>query len=101
MLGIVAFVVLAMPKAALGVAWPSIADDLDRSLADLGLLIAAYVAGYFVSTLANGELTRRFGSGVLLTAAASLGTVSLVGIALAPSWGMFLIATLLLGTAGG
>lgn len=101
MLGIFAFVVLAMPKAALGVAWPSIADDLDRSLADLGLLIAAYVAGYFVSTLANGELTRRFGSGALLTAAASLGTVSLVGIALAPSWGMFLIATLLLGTAGG
>lgn len=101
MLGIGAFVVLAMPKAALGVAWPSIADDLDRSLADLGLLIAAYVAGYFISTLANGELTRRFGSGALLTAAASLGTVSLVGIALAPSWGMFLIATLLLGIAGG
>ena len=73
MLGIGAFIVLAMPKAAFGVAWPSIADDLDRALADLGLLIAAYVAGYFVSTLANGELTRRFGSGALLTVAVFWG----------------------------
>lgn len=100
-MGVGAFIVLAMPKAALGVAWPSIADDLERSLADLGLVLAAYVAGYFVSTLANGELTRRFGSGGLLTGAAAVGTLSLVGITIAPAWGMFLVATLLLGVAGG
>lgn len=101
LMGIAAFIVLAMPKAALGVAWPSIAEDLGRALADLGVLIAAYVAGYFVSTLLNGDLSRRFGSGVLLTSAAVLAALSLAGMTLSPAWIMLLTATLLLGASGG
>lgn len=101
LMAIVAFVVLAMPKAALGVAWPSIAEDLGRAVADLGLLIAAYVAGYFVSTLLNGDLSRRFGSGVLLTTAAVLAGLALVGMAASPAWMTLLAATLLLGASGG
>jgi fucose permease len=101
LMAIAAFVVLAMPKAALGVAWPSIAEDLGRALADLGVLIATYVAGYFISTLLNGDLNRRFGSGGLLTTAAVLAALSLAGMTLSPAWITLLAATLLLGASGG
>ena len=64
------FVLLGMPMAAMGVAWPTAADDLGRALADLGFITFAYGAGYTVSTLASGELTRRFSTGPILVFAA-------------------------------
>ncbi len=95
------FVLLGMPMAAVGVAWPSAADDLGRPLADLGLITFAYGAGYTVSTLANGELTRRFTAGPLLVGAALASSLSLAAFALSSTWLLFLGAGFMLGLAGG
>ena len=90
-----------MPMAAMGVAWPSAADDLGRTLGELGLVTFAYGAGYTLSTLASGELTRRFSTGPLLMAAAFAAAGSLMVLALTSGWAVFLSAALLVGLAGG
>ena len=95
------FVLLGMPMAAMGVAWPSAAEDLGRTLADLGLITFAYGAGYTVSTLASGELTRRFSTGPLLVAAASAAAASLAVFAISSTWIPFLVAGFMVGLAGG
>lgn len=95
------FVVLGMPMAAMGVAWPSAADDLGRTLADLGFITFAYGAGYTVSTLASGELTRRFSTGPLLVSAALAAAASLVVLAASSAWIPFLLGAFTVGLAGG
>jgi len=95
------FVLLGMPMAAIGVAWPSAANDLGRTLGELGLVTAAYGAGYTVSTLASGEVTRRFTTGPQLVAAAGAAAGSLAILSLTGAWAAFLAAALLLGLAGG
>jgi fucose permease len=95
------FVLLGMPMAAMGVAWPSAADDLGRTLADLGLIAFVYGAGYTVSTLASGELTRRFSTGPLLVSASLAAAASLAVFALSSTWNPFLVAGFMLGLAGG
>jgi hypothetical protein len=44
LIAVAAFVVLGMPKAAFGVAWPSVAEDLARNIADLGAVVALHIA---------------------------------------------------------
>jgi fucose permease len=95
------FVLLGMPMAAMGVAWPSAADDLGRTLADLGFITFVYGAGYTVSTLASGELTRRFSTGPLLVSASLAAAASLAVFALSSTWNPFLVAGFMLGLAGG
>lgn len=95
------FVLLGMPMAAMGVAWPSVANDLGRTLGELGLVTFSYGAGYTISTLVSGELTRRFSTGPLLVVAAFAAAAGLAAIGLSSVWTVFLIAAFLLGTAGG
>ncbi|MCL1693877.1 MAG: MFS transporter [Actinomycetia bacterium] len=95
------FVLLGMPIAAMGVAWPSAAEDLGRTIGELGLVTFSYGAGYTVSTLVSGELTRRFTTGPLLVVAAFAAAGSLVVLTLTSIWAPFLGAMFLLGVAGG
>ncbi|MFV9672301.1 MAG: MFS transporter, partial [Acidimicrobiia bacterium] len=95
------FVLLGMPMAAMGVAWPSAAEDLGRTIGELGLVTFAYGAGYTLSTLVSGELTRRFTTGPLLVVAAFAAAGSLAALTLTSVWALFLAAMLLLGIAGG
>lgn len=95
------FVLLGTPVAAMGVAWPSAADDLGRTLADLGFVTFVYGAGYTVSTLASGELTRRFSTGPLLVSASLAAAASLAVFASSSTWSLFLVAGFMLGLAGG
>jgi len=95
------FVLLGMPMAAMGVAWPSVADDLGRTLGELGLVTFAYGIGYTISTLASGDLTQRFSTGPVLVAAALAASGSLAVLSVTSGWTAFLAATFLLGVAGG
>ncbi len=98
---VAAFVALGMPKSAFGIAWPSVAGDFERPVADLGLVIAVYVVGYFVASAATGRLTRRFSVGSLLMVSSALATISLLGYTTAPGWTWLMAAVLGLGLAGG
>ena len=98
---VASFVLLGMPMAAMGVAWPSAAEDLGRTLADLGFVTFAYGAGYTISTLASGEMTRRFSAGPLLVVASLAATASLAILAMTSAWTPFLVAGFMVGLAGG
>jgi fucose permease len=98
---VTSFVLLGMPMAAMGVAWPSAADDLGRTLADLGLVTFAYGSGYTLSTLALGELNRRFSTGPVVVFAAFAAAASLAAFAVTSVWVVFLAAGFTVGIAGG
>ena len=53
------FIGLGIPKAAFGTAWPSVADDLNRDIAELGVVLVVFIAGYFAAATGSGELIRR------------------------------------------
>ena len=97
----IGFVVLGMPRAAEGVAWPSMSEDLDQGLGSLGWLIAAHISGYFIASVANGEVTRRLGTGKALVTSGIVASGALIGYAVTPGWAFLLVAAFLLGVAGG
>ncbi len=94
------FVALGMMEWV-GVAWPSLRTDLGRSLAELGVLLAVWSAGYLGGAAFNGRLTHRFAPGPLLAASTAVAAAALLGIAVTPSWPGVLAATLALGWGGG
>lgn len=95
------FVVLGAPMAAVAVAWPSMAGDFGLPLGALGVLSLSFGGGYTLSTLAAGAWARRATTEVRLAVSVGTGCVALVGIALAPAWGVLIAATLVLGITGG
>lgn len=99
--GFLGFLLLGMPYAALGVAWPSMAEDIGRSLGDLGFILVGTTVGYVGSTLANGWMTHRIGTGVVLPIASGLAAVSIAAFAASPSLAALVIAAALLGIASG
>jgi fucose permease len=98
---IVGFALLGMPGAALGVAWPSMASELDRALGDLGILTVATGLSYAAVSFGIGGMTRRFQAGRLLIAAAVAAAVGLVVYAVSDSWVWTLAASVPLGASGG
>jgi fucose permease len=100
-LAVAGFVAMAMPSAAIGVAWPQIASELHRPIASLGYLLAAFGAGFLVTTTWSGSIRGRLGPGRMLRIAALVATVSLIALGASPSWPLLLVATSMLGAAGG
>jgi len=101
LIAFVAFIALGMPKAAFGVAWPSMAIDLSAPLADLGLFVAIHTGAYFVASLVSGRLSHRIGNGPMLTASAWALTLGLAGYAAAPNRAGLALAAVVLGLGGG
>lgn len=95
----VGFIALGLPEGVLGVAWPSIGEDFDRVLGELGLVLALLTAGYLLAGLANGELTRRFGTGRMLTAASLISAAGALTYAATGTWVVLLAATFCWGAA--
>ena len=95
------FLLLGMPIGAVGVAWPSMADDLARPIAQLGWVTLSFGAGYTLTTLVSGDLNRRFGHLALLTTAGTLSALGLAGMVITAQWTVFLLAAAVLGCGGG
>jgi fucose permease len=94
-------VFLGMAITIPGVAWPAVAEDLGRPIAQLGFVSLAYGAGYTIATLLSGSLARRYRSGTILLASASLGAAVLGFVAISPGWWSFLVGMFVLGLVGG
>jgi fucose permease len=95
------FVSLGLPEGMLGVAWPSIRAEFDLPLDALGVLIAAFAAGYFASSAISGRVIGRFGIGWVLSASCCLTGVCLVGYAVSPSWSGMVGLAALVGVGAG
>ena len=98
---IYAFVLLGMPGSALGVVWPTMADDLSRSLGDLGIITLAIGLSYGAVSMASGRLTSRLPASRLLVVAAVASAASLTVFAVADSWAWVVAASIPLGMSGG
>jgi fucose permease len=97
----VAFVVMGLPDFGHGVAWPTMRDDLDRPLADLGVLLTMASAGYLIVALATGRLVDRWTVEGLVLRSTLSSAVGLVLVALAPVWGLALVGMFLAGAGAG
>jgi fucose permease len=98
---VLSFVSLGMPPAAFGVAWPSVAAELGRSIGDLGTAAGVYALGFFAVTAAAGSIIDRTGVGTMLVSAGWMAAVSLLGYTSVRSWWALLVAAFLLGASGG
>jgi len=95
------FVLLGAGTNTFGVAWPSLADEMGRSIGELGYITLAYGAGYTLSSLLSGRMAARSKVSSLLISAAVTSTAALATLAISPKWIVFLLATMILGFAGG
>lgn len=95
------FVSLGLPDSVLGVIWPSAHRHFGVTPDLLGVVLAATVSGYLVSSTLTGRLLQRLGVGGLLAASCALVTLSLAGFAFAPSFGRFAASGILAGLGAG
>ena len=96
-----AFVAMGLPDFGHGVAWPDLRSELDRPLADLGTFLTAGAVGYFVLSTQAGRLARRWGVEGLVIRAALASGAGLLTIAVAPSWPVVLLGSLVSGFGAG
>ena len=99
-LACLAFVGVGLQVGALGVVWPSMRDDLDRPLGDLGLLSVLLTAGFGLAALAHGRTVRHLAPGTALALAGGLYAAGCLAFALG-SWPVVVIAAVVLGAAAG
>ena len=98
---VLAFVVLGLPDAGHGVAWPDMRADLERGLADLGIFLGVQTLGYLAGAATAGRTASRWGMEGLVLRATGVSAVGLGLIAVAPGWSTVLAGGLLAGAGAG
>ena len=84
-------------RATLSIANPLIRQDLGLSIADMGLLLSAFLWAYAFSQLPGGALTDRVGPRRLLGAGLLLWSLAQAAAGLVGSFWQFVIARVFLG----
>ncbi|MCE9667617.1 MFS transporter [Myxococcus stipitatus] len=100
-LAYLAFISLGLPDALLGVAWPSLRDDLGVHQALLGAPLAVGACAYFLSGILAGRLIQGLGIGLLLATSTALVAAGLFGISAASAFALILLAALVMGLGSG
>lgn len=95
------FVSLGLPEGMLGVAWPSIRASFGLPLDALGLLLAPFATGYFVSSAVSGRVLARLGVGQALAVSCGVTGLSLLGYAVSPAWLSMIALAGVLGLGAG
>jgi fucose permease len=98
---LLAFASLGLPDGVLGVAWPSVRATFRLPVGDLGVLLAATMIGYLGSSFSGGWLVARLGIGRLLVWSSALMVSHAAVCALAPRWGLMMVAGVLAGLGAG
>jgi len=96
-LSYLSFIVLGLPGAILGVAWPSIRETFGLSLDAVGILLTASTVGYLVSSFFSGRVIARLGTGLTLALSSLISALGLLGYGVSPTWGFMI----LVGLGGG
>ncbi len=95
------FISLGLPDSILGVVWPSVYPHFGLTADHLGVVLAATVSGYLVSSILAGRALQLLGVGGLLAASCAVVSASLAGFALAPVWPIFVGSAVFAGLGGG
>ncbi|MCA9833162.1 MAG: MFS transporter [Thermomicrobiales bacterium] len=96
-----AFISIGFPDAVLGVAWPEMRLDFDRSLKDLGIILIFGSIGYFSSAAFSGSILARIGVGKTLAFSTLLVAAGLFGYAISPSFWLLPLVAICVGFGSG
>jgi fucose permease len=100
-LQIALFVTLGLPDGALGVAWASMRGSFDRSLGDLGVVLALNTVGYLAGSTSAATAARRIGTPRTMTASTAVAAAAMALWVATGSWMVLLVAALVLGVSRG
>lgn len=100
-LSYIAFMVIGMPGAILGVSWPSIQAYFGLSLDAVAVLLLASTAGYTFSSFFSGRVISGLGVRWAMALGAGVSAAGVFGYALAPSWVFMIGCGLITGLGGG
>jgi len=92
-------VVLSIDFSGVAVALPRIADDLGTTTSSAGWVVNAFALGAAGPLLVSGRIADRYGRRRLLLAGVSVFTVGTLGAALAPTFGVLVLARVVQGVA--
>lgn len=101
-----AFVLLGVASNVINVAWSATTDNSIQTTFGvgselLGVLLFAATLGGLVSAFFAGRVIVRFGINLFVLFGTALGAISLFAYALAPTWGLMLVAALIGGLGSG
>ncbi len=96
-----AFVSLGLPDGAFGVGWPAMRSELRQPLEALGWVSSLWTACSAISGFASARVLARFGTLHVVLGSGLLTGFSLLGFALAPSFGVVVALALPLGLGAG
>ncbi len=97
----VSFAAFALPASMLGVLWPDVRAEFGRSLGALGVVSLTYGLARMTTATTGRPLARRLGLGRAFPLVLGVLAVSCAGLALAPSWPLFLAGAVGIGVASG
>ncbi len=86
---------------ALGVVWIYIQADFGVTLSALGAMVSAATIGRTITSTVSGPIIGRFGVAAVMMTGVSVGGLSLLGFALAPSWLFVMLVAALSGFGSG
>ncbi|HEX6257697.1 MAG TPA: MFS transporter [Euzebyales bacterium] len=95
------FLAIALPLGMLGVVWPDARLELGRSLGSLGVVTSTYGLVRLLTATSGRPIARRVGMGRAFVAGLVGLAASGAALALAPTWSLFLAATVALAFTGG
>lgn len=97
----IAFISLGLPDALLGVAWPSMAEEMQAPLDRLGLIMTGGTLGYILSSFSSGVIIRLMGIAWMLALSGLMTVIALILFTLAPVWWFYPAVALVAGLGGG
>jgi fucose permease len=100
-LGIIAFLLIGWSGLLVPSLIRSVKESFDQSDAGIGLFYLLFSGAWAAGAFGGGLVTERLGRRRVLTLAAALIAVGLIGLGLAPSWATFLVAALPGGLGAG
>lgn len=95
------FISLGLPDTLLGVAWPFVRETFGLPQAAAAAAFIAMGAAYGLSGSASGKLLGSLGTGRLLLLSSAAVTLAVFGYATTPSWGLFILASMMHGFGSG
>lgn len=96
-----AFISLGLPDSLLGVAWPAIQQDWNLPLDAAGLISVVSIGFTVLSSLLNGHIVKKIGTGKLTFISGLMTGCALLGISFAPSFIWIIFLAIPLGFGGG
>lgn len=96
-----AFISLGLPDSLLGVAWPAIRSDWNLPLDAAGIVSFVAIGFTVLSSLLNGKVIRKVGTGRLTFISCVMTAGALLAISVSPSFIFMVLLAIPLGLGGG